>query len=97
MNSSTQQVRVALKVSVLMPVYNERSTVAEAVERVRSVITDVEIICVDDCSTDGTREALEELLDSGLIDALVIHEINRGKGAAVRSALAKATGDVVVI
>jgi glycosyltransferase involved in cell wall biosynthesis len=86
-----------IKVSVLMPVYNERATVVHAVERVREVPFEMEIICVDDGSTDGTRDVLRELEASGQIDALVLHETNRGKGAAVRSALAKATGDVVVI
>ncbi|MGE5748834.1 MAG: glycosyltransferase family 2 protein, partial [Gemmatimonas sp.] len=86
-----------LKVSVLMPVFNERNTVRHAVERVRSVGMNAEIICVDDCSSDGTRSVLQSLLESGHIDALVLHEVNRGKGAGVRSALEKATGDVVVI
>jgi glycosyltransferase involved in cell wall biosynthesis len=86
-----------LKVSVLMPVFNERATVTHAVERVREVGMNAEIICVDDCSSDGTREVLESLLDSGQIDHLVLHEKNRGKGAAIRSALDSATGDVVVI
>lgn len=86
-----------LKVSVLMPAFNERATIARAVERVRSVPMGMEIICVDDGSTDGTRDVLRELEASGQIDAFVLHETNRGKGAAVRSALAKATGDVVVI
>lgn len=86
-----------LRVSVLMPVYNERATVVHAVERVRQVLLSVEIICVDDCSTDGTRDLLSSLLESGVIDHLVLHEKNQGKGAAVRAALAKATGDVVII
>lgn len=86
-----------IKVSVLMPVYNERATVAHAVERVREVPFEMQIICVDDCSTDGTRDILRELHASGRIDELVTHEVNRGKGAAIRTALAKATGDVVVI
>lgn len=86
-----------LKVSVLMPVFNERATIARAVERVRSVAMNMEIICVDDCSTDGTRDVLSELAAAGRIDELVLHETNRGKGAAVRSALARARGDVVVI
>lgn len=86
-----------LKVSVLIPVFNERATVARAVERVRSVPMNMEIICVDDFSTDGTRDVLGELLGDGRIDQLVLHEANRGKGAAVRTALARATGDVVVI
>jgi glycosyltransferase involved in cell wall biosynthesis len=88
---------MTLKVSVLMPVYNERATVAHAVARVRAVPLDFEIICVDDCSTDGTRVELERMLAAGDIDKLVLHEVNRGKGAGVRSALAKATGDVVVV
>jgi glycosyltransferase involved in cell wall biosynthesis len=86
-----------LTVSVLMPVYNERATVAHAIARVRAVPLETEIICVDDCSTDGTRAELERLLAAGEIDQLVLHEVNRGKGAGVRSALAKANGDVVVV
>lgn len=86
-----------LKVSILMPVYNERPTIADAVRRVRAVPLDMELICVDDASTDGTRAELESLLSSGAIDVLVVHPENRGKGAAIRSALARATGDVVVV
>ena len=86
-----------LRVSVLMPVYNEKATVSHAVARVREVGMNAEIICVDDCSTDGTRDVLQQLLDSGEIDHLVFHEKNRGKGAAIRTALERASGDVVVI
>jgi glycosyltransferase involved in cell wall biosynthesis len=86
-----------VRVSVLMPVFNERATLEHAVARVRAVPIDAEIICVDDCSSDGTRELLQSLLDSGQINGLVLHEKNQGKGAAVRTALALATGDVVVI
>ncbi len=85
------------RVSVLMPVFNERNTVEHAIARVREVAMNMEIICVDDCSTDGTRDVLTGLRDSGRIDGLVLHEKNKGKGAAVRSALAAATGDVIVI
>lgn len=87
----------ALKVSILMPVYNERATIRYAIERVREVPLSMEIICVDDCSTDGTRDVLESMKRSGEIDTLVLHEKNRGKGAAVRTALESARGDVVVI
>lgn len=80
-----------------MPVYNERATIRHAVERIRRVPMAMEIICVDDASTDGTRAELESLLSRREIDVLVVHPGNRGKGAAVRSALAKATGDVVVV
>lgn len=86
-----------LKVSVLMPVFNERATVARAVDRVRTVPMNMEIICVDDCSSDGTRDLLHELAATGRIDQLVLHDTNRGKGAAIRSALVRASGDVVVI
>ena len=96
-STPTQPMGPELRVSVLIPVYNEQATVAHAIERVRMVPMNMEIICVDDCSTDGTRKELERLLASGEIDHLVLHEVNRGKGAGIRSALAKATGDVVVV
>ena len=85
------------RVSVLMPVYNERATVEHAIARVREVPMQMEIICVDDCSKDGTREILQRLRSSGAIDELILHETNRGKGASVRDAIAAASGDVVVI
>ena len=80
-----------------MPVFNECATVAEAVRRVREVGLSTEIVCVDDASNDGTTQILRELLDAGEIDQLAIHDVNQGKGAAVKTALARATGDVVVI
>lgn len=87
----------SLKVSVLMPVFNERKTVEHAIARVRQVPMKMEIICVDDYSTDGTRDLLASLRDAGQIDGLILHEKNKGKGSAVRTALTAATGDVVVI
>lgn len=89
--------RQTMRVSVLMPVYNERATVSEAIRRLREVPLDMEIICVDDASSDGTAAVLQELLALGAIDDLVVHDVNRGKGAAVRSALAHATGDIAVV
>ena len=86
-----------MRVSALMPVYNESATIAEGVSRVRAVPLDIEIICVDDGSSDTTRDVLEQLKAGGEIDHFVVHERNRGKGAAVRTALEHATGDVVVI
>ena len=80
-----------------MPVFNERATVEHAVERVREVPMNMEIICVDDLSSDGTRDVLKRMLDQKRIDKLVLHEVNKGKGAAVRTALREAAGDVVVI
>src|SRR5688500_13593339 len=87
----------SLRVSVLMPVFNERNTVEHAIARVRQVAMNMEIICVDDCSTDGTRLELQRLLSAGKIDHLVVPEVNRGKGYGIRSALARASGDVVVV
>jgi glycosyltransferase involved in cell wall biosynthesis len=86
-----------MRLSILMPVYNERATVARMVRRVRRIELDMQIICVDDASTDGTADILRQLLQSGEIDDLVVHEVNKGKGGAIRSALSRATGDVVVI
>ena len=83
--------------SVVMPVYNERATLAEAVERVRAVSLRVELICVDDASTDGSGALLQSLHDEGRIHRLVRHEVNQGKGRAVRSGIDAATGDVIVI
>ena len=84
-------------VSVLIPVYNEADTIAEIVERVRATPYSVEIICVDDCSTDGTREILAKLLADGRINQAIYQKRNRGKGAAVRAAIAASHGDVVVV
>ena len=85
-----------MKLSVIIPIYNERLTIAELLARVRAVEVEKEIICVDDCSTDGTREILAEEAERG--DLIVIeHPQNRGKGGAVQSGLRAFTGDVVVI
>jgi len=86
-----------MRLSVLMPVFNEQQTVEAAVERVRSTGLNTEIICVDDASTDGTREILQGMEADGMIDKLVILPANKGKGFAIRSGLAFATGDAVVI
>src|SRR6185436_6280744 len=87
---------VGFKLSVLMPVYNERNTIDEILRRVRAVPLPLEIIVVDDCSTDGTREILSQMPPCDDV-RLVLHEHNQGKGAAVRTALAAASGDVVLI
>ena len=87
---------VGFKVSVLMPVYNECGTIEEILRRVRAVPLPLEIIVVDDFSTDGTRQMLREMPPCANVRVL-FHEHNQGKGAAVRTALAAATGDVVLI
>ena len=87
----------ALLLSVLVPVYNERATIELILDQVHAVPVRKEIICVDDRSTDGTREVLQRLKDAGRIDKLIFHEVNRGKGAAIRTALAASTGNVVIV
>ena len=84
-----------MKLSVLIPVYNERETVRAVLERVASVPLEKEIIVVDDGSSDGTTAVLKSLEDEQF--RTIFHPENRGKGAAIRTALAAATGDVVVI
>lgn len=82
--------------SVVMPVFNEQQTILEIIERVRDSPYEKEIIIVDDASTDGTREILEELAEASDI-TLFRHENNRGKGAALRTGVSVASGDVTII
>ena len=89
--------KMQMLVSVLMPVYNEEDTIAEIVERVRAAPYNTEIICVDDCSTDGTKAILARLLADGKIHQAIYQERNRGKGAAVRAAIAASHGDVIIV
>lgn len=85
-----------MKLSIIIPVFNEKETIAEVVQAVRSSpVADKEIIVVDDCSTDGTREQLQGM--HGLLDVLVLQERNQGKGAAIRSGLLHCSGDVIII
>jgi glycosyltransferase involved in cell wall biosynthesis len=86
-----------LRLSVLIPVYNEATTIEHVVDRVRRIPAATEIIAIDDASGDGSGDALERLRAAGKVDRLVRHPKNRGKGAAIRSGIAHATGDVVVI
>ena len=83
-------------VSGVMPVFNEKTTIVEIVERVRDAPYEKEIIIVDDASTDGTREILEQLAEASDV-TLLQHEKNRGKGAALRTGICVASGDVTII
>jgi glycosyltransferase involved in cell wall biosynthesis len=86
-----------LVLSVLIPVYNERNTIHTILDAVHSVPVRKQVICVDDFSTDGTREELQRLHEAGRIDVLHLHPHNTGKGAAIRTALAASTGNVVIV
>ena len=83
--------------SVLIPVFNEVETLEALIELVHGTPIRKEIICVDDGSTDGSGSVLERLLGTGRIQRLLRHEVNRGKGAAVRAALAMSVGNVVIV
>ena len=82
-----------MKLSVIIPVYNEIDTIEEVLKRVRAVEINKEIIATDDCSTDGTREFLRTQPDIKLLE----NPTNLGKGAGIRQALAAATGDIIII
>lgn len=85
-----------MKLSVVIPVYNERHTLRTLIEKVRAVPDlEKEIILVDDFSTDGTRDLYPEL--EALVDKIVLHDVNQGKGAALRTGFQHATGDYVVV
>jgi glycosyltransferase involved in cell wall biosynthesis len=86
-----------MKLSIVIPCYNEAKTIRLIVDRVRAApVPDKEIIIVDDCSRDGTRDLLRTQI-APLVDKIVYHEVNQGKGAALRTGFAAATGDIVII
>lgn len=84
-----------MTLSVVIPAYNEADTITRVIERVRAVPVAKEIIVVDDCSTDGTRDALAELTGDDV--TILRHERNRGKGAALRTGFAVAQGDLILV
>jgi glycosyltransferase involved in cell wall biosynthesis len=86
-----------IRVSAVMPAFNEQATVERAVRRLREAPLNIEIVCVNDASTDATGEILERLHREAVVDRLLQHPQNRGKGAAVRSGIRAATGHVIVI
>jgi glycosyltransferase involved in cell wall biosynthesis len=86
-----------MKLSIVIPCYNEAKTIRLIVDRVRAApVKDKEIIIVDDCSRDGTRDLLRTQI-MPLVDKIIFHEVNQGKGAALRTGFAAATGDAVIV
>ena len=86
-----------MKLSIVIPCYNEAKTIRTIVDRVRAApVPDKEIIIVDDCSRDGTRDLLRTEI-APLVDQVIYHANNQGKGAALRTGFAAATGDVVIV
>lgn len=87
-----------MKVSIVIPCYNEKNTIRNILETVKKVpIKNKEIILVDDCSKDGTRDLLQTAPFKKLADQIVFHEVNQGKGAALRTGFKAATGDIVIV
>ncbi len=86
-----------MRLSIVIPVYNEVGTIQEIVSRVQAVDLEKEIVIVDDGSTDGTRELLQEITLSHENVRVLYHDRNQGKGAALRTGFAGATGDIVII
>ena len=84
-----------MKISIVIPVYNEEKTVQEMISKVRQIPFEKEIIVVDDGSTDKTAEILHSLQGDTLI--LLRHERNKGKGAALRTGFSRASGDIIII
>jgi glycosyltransferase involved in cell wall biosynthesis len=87
----------SLRVSVIVAAFNEAGTLEMVVDRVRAVPLRLEIIAVNDGSSDGTAEVIDRLLTAGKIDVAIHHPVNRGKGAAIRSGIGRATGEVLVV
>jgi glycosyltransferase involved in cell wall biosynthesis len=87
----------ALSLSVIVPAYNEERTVRTLIERVRAVPLVIEIVAVNDASRDRTGELLDALKAEGLVDVVVHHPVNKGKGAAIRTGIQHATRDVIVV
>lgn len=86
-----------LVLSVVIPVYNERETLHLILDRVRAVKIPKQIILVDDCSKDGTREMLQQMAQEPNDLTIAFHDVNKGKGAALRTGFTLATGQIVIV
>lgn len=84
-----------MKLSVIMPVYNEKDSIKEIIGRVMAVPIEKELIVVDDCSKDGTRDILKTIRVPGV--RIFYHEVNKGKGAAIKTGIGYVNGDIVII
>jgi len=84
-----------MKLSILIPVYNEKNTILELIKQVKKASPKAEIIITDDCSTDGTTAILHKIKDQQM--KILYHQQNQGKGAALKTAVAHATGDITII
>jgi glycosyltransferase involved in cell wall biosynthesis len=80
-----------------MPVYNEQETLEKIIRRVAGTTLKAELVAVDDGSSDGSLEILRRLESEGLVDRVIVHETNRGKGAALATGFAAATGDFIIV
>mgnify|MGYP000226931087 CR=1 FL=1 len=84
-----------MKLSVIIPLFNEINTIDAIIDKVNSVPIEKEIIIVDDCSTDGSREFIQNLNAENII--IACHEKNMGKGFAIRTGLKYVTGEIIII
>ena len=87
----------SIRLSVIIAAFNEERTIATVVDRLRAAPLDLEIIAVNDGSSDGTGAVIDRLRESGKIDIALHHSANRGKGAALRTGIGAATGDVIAV
>ena len=85
-----------MKLSIIIPVYNEAKTILTLISRVEAIDYEKEIILIDDCSTDGTQDLLQKYSEREGFKVL-FHQKNRGKGAALRTGFAESTGDIIII
>jgi len=94
----TQQIpEGARQLSVVIPVFNESATIEKVVDLVNEVSLKIELVAVDDGSTDRSLEILERLKEAGRIDRLIVHESNQGKGAALKTGFEAAGGDIIIV